>query len=222
MGPLGYLHLQLRLEGKELIQGCMLRQVEVVPGEDIPILLIAQLASGEVVACYDEAISSELRKGLSAHVDKIDFPRIDPLLNILESHTIPFELGHYKTYVFPSQPAQASSVMCLSRHDPMVKAFGFDGFTDKVYAVETGGVLASACVSARENAKCGEAWVYTSPEHRHQGLAQKVVQAWARSLIIVGKVPLYSHKIENTASANLAVKLGLQPVFEEIAIIQVK
>jgi hypothetical protein len=47
---------------------------------------------------------------------------------------------------------------------------------------------------------------------------KQVVRAWARSLLEAGKVPFYSHKIENRASANLARRLGLQPVFEEIAI----
>jgi predicted GNAT family acetyltransferase len=62
--------------------------------------------------------------------------------------------------------------------------------------------------------------VYTNPEYRKQGFAQKVVNTWAGSLIDAGKVPFYSHKIENAASANLARKLGLRPVFEEISIAQ--
>jgi len=40
-------------------------------------------------------------------------------------------------------------------------------------------------------------------------------------LMNAGKVPFYSHKVENVASASLARKLGLQPVFEEISIAQV-
>ena len=63
--------------------------------------------------------------------------------------------------------------------------------------------------------------MYTSPDYRQRGFAQKAVNAWARGLIQAGKVPFYSHKIENAASANLARKLGLQPVFEEIAFTRV-
>jgi predicted GNAT family acetyltransferase len=95
---------------------------------------------------------------------------------------------------------------------------GFDSFTEDVFAIEQNGTLVSACVSTRENQECGEAWVYTIAEYRHRGCAQKVVKAWARSLMDAGKVPFYSHKMENEASASLARKLGLRPVFEEISI----
>ena len=89
-------------------------------------------------------------------------------------------------------------------------------FAESVYAVERDDKIISACVSTRENDFCGEAWVYTDTSYRHQGYAQKVVGAWATSLISAGKVPFYSHKIQNVASANLAKCLGLKPVFEEI------
>jgi predicted GNAT family acetyltransferase len=111
-------------------------------------------------------------------------------------------------------------VQCLSKQDARVKAFGFDGFAEQVYAVEQNGGLASACVSTRENHACGEAWVYSAPEYRRQGFAQRAVRAWARSLLEAGKVPFYSHSIKNEASASLARKLGLLPLFEEIAITQ--
>lgn len=218
MRPLDYLHLQVRLEGMKVIDECLLRQVQVVPGEDVPMLLIAQPVDARLVVYYDEAISSDLQQELSVHAPEIEFPQVDPLLEILKSHHIATQVGHYKTYVFHSQPENQSGVISLSKNDPAVKAFGFDRFAESVYAITKDGGVMSACVSARENEQCGEAWVYTSPEHRHQGLAQNVVNVWARSLMDAGKVPFYSHRIENTASANLAAKLGLQPVFEEIVI----
>ena len=112
-------------------------------------------------------------------------------------------------------------VICVSKHDPKVTAFGFDSFAEEVYAIERNGVLVSACVSTRENKECGEAWVYTDIDFRNQGLAQKVVNVWAGSLMDAAKVPFYSHVRENVSSASLARKLGLQPVFEEISITQV-
>ena len=220
MNPLTYLHLQMRLEGKEIVKGCLMRQADVVPGEELPLVLIAQLVIAELMVYYDEAISSALQKELAANTDDIEFPRIDSLLHILERHHVGFALGHYKTYIFPALPSKDADVLSLSKYDPKVKAFGFDGFAEQVYAIERDEELVSACVSARENEKCGEAWMYTAPEYRHQGLGQKVVHAWARSLMDADKVPFYSHKIENAASANLAGKIGLQPIFEEIAIMQ--
>jgi len=160
MGPLDYLHLQLRLEGKALVNEHFLRQVEVVPGEDMPLLLVAQLANKELIAYYDEAISPELQRELNAKLFQREFSHLDSLLNVLRSHGLHFEIGHYKTYVFPSRPAADAEVICFSKQDSKVKAFGFDTFAERVYAIERAGKIVSACVSARENERCGEAWVY--------------------------------------------------------------
>jgi len=210
----------MELEGKGLINGNLMRQVEVVPDEDMPIMLIACLANQELIVYYDEAISPELQSDLAAGIFHIKFPEIVSLLNILNSYKIQSEIGHYKTYLFSSDIVNSidHDVICLSKHDPKVHAFRFDHFAEQVCAIERDNRIVSACVSTRENEKCGEAWVYTNPQYRHQGFAKKVVSTWARSLMDAGKVPFYSHKITNVASSSLARALGLQPVFEEISI----
>ena len=218
MDPLHYLHLQLRLEGMEIVKERFIRQIEVVSGEEVPLMLTAHLASEVQVSYYEETIKSELQESLASAIGEVRFPNIDPLLCVLKKQNMQVEVGHYKTYVFVSSPVKAVDVLCLSKDDARVKAFGFDGFTEQVYVIEREGSVVSACVSARENEMCGEAWVFTSPEDRHKGLAQNVVNAWAESLIRAGKVPFYSHKFENQASANLARSLNLQPIFEEIVI----
>jgi GNAT superfamily N-acetyltransferase len=218
--PIRYLHLQLRLEGKGIVEDRFIREVEAVPGEDVPLLLVARLADEKVVTYCDEALSGDLQAMLAARIANLDFPAVEPLLEVLREQGVQCEVGHYKTYVFPSIPVSDRNVHCLSNDDKRVKAFGFDGFAGQVYVMEREGRIVSACVSTREDGKCGEAWVFTAPDHRRQGLAGKVVSAWAESLIRAGKVPFYSHKIENLASANLAKALGLQPVFEEIVIIR--
>ena len=216
--PIHYLHLQLRLEGKEIVDERFIREVEVVPEEEVPLTLMAGLADGKVVVYYDEMLSSDLQEALTASSAGLEFPAFDPLLDVLQRHGMQFEVGHYKTYLFPSMPDRERDVHCLSKNDQKVKAFGFDGFAEQVYAIEREGRVVSASVSTRENETCGEAWVFTAPQYRHQGFAQKVVNAWARSLISADKVPFYSHKVDNIASAQLAGKLGLQPLFEEISI----
>jgi RimJ/RimL family protein N-acetyltransferase len=220
MESLHYLHLQLRLEGKEVINEVFMREVEAIPGEELPLMLVAQLATGSLVAYYDGALAHDLHETLAASFIEIEFPKIEPLLNVLQSQRIPFDVRHYKTYVFPVKLAKDMEVECLSNDDSRVKTFGFDGFAKQVYSLEQDGKIVSACVSTRENDKCGEAWVFTGPPYRHQGFAERVVNAWAGSLMGAGKVPFYSHKIDNPASANLARKLGLQPVFEEVVIIR--
>lgn len=218
MNPLTYLHLQLGLEGKGLVGEHTIRQVQVVPGEELPLLLLAQMADQKLVAYYSEALSSDLQTILSAYISSIEFPEITPIMAVLKSHNIRSDIGHYKTYLFPPQIGTNAEVIGLSKHDPKVQAFGFDGFAEHIYAIERDGKIISACISVREDQNCGEAWVYSDPAYRRQGLAKKVVSTWAHSLRGVGKVPFYSHKIENDASARLAEALGLQPVFEEISI----
>ena len=215
-----YLHMQLRLEGKTHVGHDRLKQVEIVPAEDMPLMLIAQLADKRIIAYYDEAVSSDLQSKLAKQIRLIEFPRVEPLINFLRTEQISFEIGFYKTYIFAEHVANlvADGVRGYSKQDPKIQAFGFDGFAEQVFAIELDSKIISACVSTREDEYCGEAWVYTDPEFRGQGHAQKVVSKWANSLRSTGKVPFYSHNIENIASASLANRLGLQPVFEQIVV----
>lgn len=220
MNPLEYLHLQLRLEGKEVITGNLLRQVEIVPDEEMPLMAIALLLSNELVAYYEEAIDHELRKQLDDQVLGLVFPEVKSIIDKLKSRNIEVEFGHYKTYAFPKryEDSEADEVKRYSKVDPKIQTFGFGSFTEQVHAIERDGKIVSACVSVKENDRCGEAWVLTDKNYRQQGLAQKVVSMWARDLMKIGKIPLYSHKITNTGSAKLAKRLGLEPVFEEITV----
>ena len=220
MNSLDYLHLQLRLEGKEVVHGNLLRQVESVPGEAMPLMILAKLVEEQVVAFYDESLSPELCAKLSGQIHSAEDTNIQPILHILHSQGFVVEVAHYKTYVFPEnfKGLAVQEVKQFSNRDSQVKAFGFNSFAEEVYAAERDGRIVSACVSARENDFCGEAWVYTADGNRRQGFAQRVVSAWAGSLLSANKIPFYSHKMENTASANLAKRLGLETVFEETVI----
>ena len=100
----------MRLEGKVLVNECFMMQVEMVPDEEMPVMLIANLANEEVAAYYHEAISIELQKEFAANLPKIAFPKIDPLLNVLHSHHFDYEVGHYKTYLFPVPPSEKRQV----------------------------------------------------------------------------------------------------------------
>jgi hypothetical protein len=224
MNPLEYLHLQLRLEGKEVIHGDRLRQVQVVPDEEMPVIVLARLADKRVVAYYDESLKPELYSELRQKIETLAFPVVSALLDLLKSKGLAVEMGHYKTYAFPKSTANVihDDVVCLSRQHPAVRSFGFGDFAERVYVIERDGKIASACVSTRENAHCGEAWVYTDEQYRRRGFAQQVVQAWAQDMLRSGKLPFYSHKIQNIASAKLAKCLELVPVFEEIAFSYVK
>jgi hypothetical protein len=97
MNPLDYLHLQLRLEGKEIINGDLLRQVEIVPDEEMPLMIIARLSDEDVVAYYDEALQPALYKELGKRIQDVAFPEISPLLAFLGTQNISVDVGHYKT-----------------------------------------------------------------------------------------------------------------------------
>jgi hypothetical protein len=220
MKPLDALQLQLRLEGFEILRGNRLRQVESLPGEEMPLLVLAQLAGGQAVAYFDESLDQNPYQELMDQTKLIQFPDIDPLINILNMQSIPFQVGHYKTSLFPTTYLYfvSDEVERCSRDDPLVQHFGFGGFAEQVYAISRDGKIVSACVSTREDTGCGEAWVCTDPQYRHHGLARQVVSAWARDMLAAGKVPFYSHRLENIASSNLAGCLGLLSLFEEISI----
>jgi GNAT superfamily N-acetyltransferase len=212
----------MQLEGMAVIGDRLVKEGEVPSDEELPLLLIAQLTTREVVTYYNEGIPADLQRMLAECIHTLEFPGIDPLLDMLASQNMPVRAHHFLTYLFPLHPDNPTDrvVMRYGRQDPRVQAIGFGGFAEHVFGIESDGRIASACVSARENEQCGEAWVYTDPAYRDQGLAQKVVGAWAKSLTMAGKIPFYSHEFDNTASAGLAKRLGLEPIFEELNITQ--
>jgi hypothetical protein len=152
VNPIDYLHLQLELEGKSVIGDTCLHQLEVVPGEEMPLLLIAQLTGRKRVAYADEALDPILHEELLRRARSVHFPQIGPLLEFLTLKNIPFEVEHYKTYLIPAHNTAIpdEEVICLSREDLKVREFGFGDFAEKVFVIERNGTIASACVSARE------------------------------------------------------------------------
>jgi len=44
----------MRLEGQAVVNGNLITQVEIVPGEDLPILLLAHLADNNLVVYYND------------------------------------------------------------------------------------------------------------------------------------------------------------------------
>src|SRR5687768_13493279 len=97
-----YLHMQLRLERKCPIGNSRLRQVESVTDEEMPLILIAQISEDQLLAYCDETLPSELHTELSKQIQNVTFPTLELLLEFLRSKSISFEVGHYKTYIFPS------------------------------------------------------------------------------------------------------------------------
>jgi acetyltransferase (GNAT) family protein len=221
MHPLTYLHLQMQLEGKALVGDRLGREAGAAPDGQLPLLLLARLTTGELVAYYNESLPADLHKKLAATLHDIRFPQLDQVRDVLRAHNIRTEAGHYVTYLFPAEPADAidGDVVRCSKGDPRLRALGMDGTAEHIFGIEQDGRIVSACASARENEHCGEAWVFTLPEYRGRRLGGRAASAWAQSLTAARKIPFYSYELEDAPSAGLAGHLGLQPIFEEIAIL---
>ena len=71
------------------------------------------------------------------------------------------------------------------------------------------GHAVSICASVRITNAAHEAGVETLPAFRRKGHAVNVVAGWADTVRKIGAVPLYSTSWDNTASRNVAARLGL-------------
>ena len=71
------------------------------------------------------------------------------------------------------------------------------------------GHAVSVCASVRITDAAHEAGVETLPAHRHKGHATNVVAGWANAVRSISAIPLYSTSWDNTASQNVAARLGL-------------
>jgi hypothetical protein len=223
MHPLTYLHLQMQLEGKALIGDRLKREARAAPDGDLPLLLIAQLKTQEVVSYYNESLSADLHRKLVGSIREMSFSDLEGVLSILKSYDIQASLGHSLTYLFPTDRRDSinGDVFRCSKGDRRLGELVIGGAGEYVFAAEQDGRIISACCSARENEFCGEAWVFTDPAYQNRGLTGKVLNAWAASLVTARKIPFYSEKTANPASARLAADLGLEPIFEEIEIRQI-
>ncbi|HSM71996.1 MAG TPA: GNAT family N-acetyltransferase [Anaerolineales bacterium] len=217
MQPFEYLLIQLELEGIKRVSGGLIACLQQ-NADDCPLVISARTSDGESLVSFNESVSEEIRSALPK--DDLKEFNTASSIEIFKQYGIQAEASHFKTYAFPNsfEFAKTETVKCLGRKDTKVIAFDFNGFTDKVYAIENEEMILSACVSSRQNHKATEAWVMTNPDHRKKGLARQVVVVWAEGMQQDGLIPFYSHNSKNTNSAMLAKSLKLIPIFEETVI----
>ncbi|MGH7085065.1 MAG: GNAT family N-acetyltransferase [Acetobacteraceae bacterium] len=121
------------------------------------------------------------------------------------------------SYTFAQTPAsvELSDVVRLTagehaelvaRYDPELALDGRAAF-----AILRDGRIVASCISSRENATAGEAWVRTEEAYRGRGYARQVTAVWGAALQRAGKIAFYSHRLDNEASAGVARGLGLHP-----------
>jgi len=165
-----------------------------------------------------------VRKRLSAVPPEVALREVSLIQSILAEHAICESVTQGKAYVFSAAPSQTDypDVVRLNREDSaLVEPFdpGFAAFLEKrpVFAILFEGKVVAGCVSAREDQAAGEAWVQTAPDFRRRGYARQATAAWAHHLQQQGKIPFYSHLLDNLASEALAGSLGLVPYKVETA-----
>ena len=217
MKPFDYLLCQMELEGIQRVSSDLI--IRSSPDADeLPLVLVARTSDGESLMCFDASIPAAIRVMLQNELSRAN--GTETAINIFEGSGLHVEASHFKTHVFPDgvEPVNLEAVKCFPKDDPRIVDFGFHGLADKVYAIEYDGMILSACVSSRQNSKSAESWVFTHPDHRRKGLAQKVVTVWSGSIKAEGLIPFYSNNMENTNSAFLAKRLNLVGVFEETVI----
>lgn len=150
-------------------------------------------------------VPTEMRQLLKLMAAETLFSEYERVKGVLLEDTPCEEIFVGKTYIFPE--------------DKYVPDDNDIVYTDEGSrcAIIINGEVVSACSSVREDANAAEAWVQTDAAHRRKGYGQRVVQAWAKRIRASGKVPFYSHTVDNLASQRLAESSGMQWVFDVVS-----
>jgi ribosomal protein S18 acetylase RimI-like enzyme len=214
--------LQLELECKGVVAGQTLVRIPGAEPDDIPRVHVVRL-DDTYQAFVRHDVSASLRQALATLSPEEAFADHERVQAILASDALCTQLWRGHSYVFPPLlPTAVSSVAVrlddrqhrdLLAHDEHWSSVG--GKT--VYGVIVGNRIVSACGSARENSRSAEAWVITAPEFRRRGYARQVTASWAADVQAQGKVPFYSHVVDNMASRAVALSLGLRPFLAAVA-----
>ena len=207
MGPLSAYQLfalQLELECKAIDHANQLQRIPCANPDDVPRYLI--VTDGTTYTSYvDAGLPPAVRAALVSLAAEQAFH--DPqLVRPVLGGDAP---QRFLTYT-AAAPLSAALVPAVIRL-PEPNAIG-----RPVFGIVLGDRLVSACASVRENDRCAEAWVWTLPDSQRRGYARQVTAAWAHDLQRHGKVPLYSHVVDNQASAGVAKSLGLHHVFTAV------
>jgi hypothetical protein len=217
---LEYVEIQLALEGIAVDENRRLVRIPATAAEEIPRLYLCRHGGGWS-RYYRHDLPTSIVDALDQLTDEECFDRQAAVRSILEGDARCPDVWTGTSYVFPTVPRLEASpdVVRLEEADRSL-AITFDreltSLHRPIYAVLVDGRVGSTCVSARENDQAAEAWVQTSPEHRRRGFARQVTAAWARDVLLGGKIAFYSHRRENLASGGVALSLALRPFVDGV------
>ncbi len=78
------------------------------------------------------------------------------------------------------------------------------------WVIKVEGQIVCQAVSIRQNERCAEVYVETHPAFRRKGYGRLITAAWARDMLVSGRIPLFSYHMSNNASAALAKSLRVR------------
>jgi RimJ/RimL family protein N-acetyltransferase len=169
---------------------------------DTPDELTIELAE----CCDSESETYELSR-MPAHREEF--------IRLLASHAPIERIWTGPAFWFSKDVAPSVKPVEISEANADLLRGGFEAWLEDVpyrrpfMAMIEDGRAVSVCASVRITDAAHEAGVETLPEYRRQGHAMNVVAGWAHAVRRMGAVPLYSTSWDNTASQNVAARLGL-------------
>jgi len=197
------LHLQLELECKRASADGLIFRVPCANPDDISRVFAVRLATGD----HHVFLAADARPELIATIRALPPATVyaDEAAVLARLH--PGGSGpapvRGRTYHFASPPAEANA--------------GLVRVTPEGVGIWVDGDRAAWAWSSRSNGHAAELAVETLPAYRRRGYAQLVSAAWANVQLGAGRVAFYSHLAANTASAALAQRLGVVPLFDWVS-----
>lgn len=222
------LRLQLRLECIGFDEAGRLVRIPGPEPDDIGRVYVYRTDAGDNLFLRSD-VSTEIESSLLALGPDVAFSDASAVLALLASDTASgdeeVEVSRWRTYRLTApDPATYEGVITLTeayRSQMEVYHPGMVLGERPVHAwlvddPEGEPVIAATCASIRENGEVAEAYVFTSAEWRRRGFGRWVTAAWAAGVLAEGKVPLYSHALDNTASARLVERIPADFCFEAV------
>ena len=193
--------LQLELECIAVEHGKLLVRIPCANPDDIPRVLVTH--HGDIYRSYfRHDLPQRVLQELEMLAPQQAFEDPETVRRLLSLDRPCADHVTFQSYVFPQTLSQ-------DLYPDAVRLPELNTIGGPVFGMVIDGQVVSACTSVRENARCAEAWVWTLPAFQRRGYARQVTSAWAHDLQLQSKLPFYSHKVSNLASAAVAWSLAL-------------
>ena len=164
-------------------------------------------------------LAIELKKLCRGEPEMNDLSRTpevhEEYIRLLEAHTPIKQVLSGPAYWFSTQDVPRVRPVEISQANADLLRGGFEDLLRDVphrrpfMAMVEDGQAVSVCASVRITDAAHEAGVETLPAYRQKGHATNVVAVWANAVRKISAIPLYSASWDNTASRNVAARLGL-------------